>query len=362
MYIQTKKAVILIIFLLSVIFFMGYKIQLNQTNVLSTILISNEANITDASGTKEVWDAVGELKIQPEIFQNYTDVSRTYLQINNAKKFETLIGDNIADKDVVIIVGDTYNDALKNTLIEYPRTKFILIESQYSGTERNLYKVGIKWLGLFKDIEDEIKKTIKTVNKKEKPVVLTYVYEDNSYNQTTTKLLEAVFKDNQDIKINRLPTTLKKIEKDLTESYEVGNKYYLSTDLRLQKVIINKLVSLQRTNIKQVNDYKDEKIRQEKQKKESSFNSESELKDDSKEKEQAPTYKQVHYFGLDSAYLQIGTFDNSIDSVIVQDNVAKIIYDLKFQDVFVEILTKEKPKKEYDLTVKNQGIFINQMK
>lgn len=364
MYIQTKKAIVLMIFLLSIILVLSYKLHLTQSNVLNCLLISDKANITDDSGIKLIWQQMEALKSEPTIFQEYTDVSNNYLQINDENKFNTLINDAVQDKDVIVIVGEKYNKYLLKAAEDNPRVKFILIENSQTLQAENLYKININWEEIFQKVKSDMESELEKSDSKVK-TNLVYIYTDSEYQQKLIGMLRNVFADSKTIQLVFLESNENKLATDLDTSFEYGNTYYFSTDLLLQRQIVDKLVQLQRENIDLVNE---SQVIEENNSSSDSSSSETESNStDSKTKSSDSEdlkadnveFKKIKYYGNDPGYEETGNYDNTLNTVVSKENIFKFEFEFDFKKDLMKVILEEKPSSNYNLNSKDESIKIN---
>ncbi len=337
MYVQLKKVVIVVIFLLSIIGLLGFQNYQLKGTFYNVLLVSNEDDTTTESLTKLVWDEIVTLNVDEDITKYFTNINYKYLEVKNPQDLKRNLENQNGVNDMTIIIGDTYNDYLQDFIDSNPTTKLVLIENTSNLNGENVYKINIDWKDIFESTRQYLKE--ETSNKKnDEPTKVVYLLRD--INDKMFKEFSE-FIDDLNIELVPLDITDSNFSKNLSEKYKEGIEYYINFDFTSQTDITNKLVDLQKENISDLYDY--EKIKS---------------KEEDKDLEKV-NYKPISYMTIYSPNNSLGEYDYALDEEEYTKNIIVDEINFNYYNVLKVIILDEKDNKNFVLSKKDDTLIIN---
>ncbi len=345
MYVQLKKVIIVFIFLFSIIgllTFQNYQLKGTFYNVL---LVSPEDDTTSESLTKIVWDQVSNLNVDEDITKYYTNINYKYLEVKNPQDLKRNLENQNGINDMIIIIGDTYNEYLKDYIDSHPTSKVVLIENTSKISGESVYKINIDWEELFLNARDYLNKEIKELKKdnklgKEEKLKVVYFLsdiEDEKY-KTFNKMVQDL-----DVELIPIDITDSNLLKNIEQKYKDGINYFINFNFNLQTDITKQLVSLQKENITKLYDYQNSK------------------KDNQEEKTlEKVEYKAISYLSVYSPNLSIGEYDYALADEGYTRNIIVNDVNLNYYDILKSIIINKDYKKNTTLNKKDKTLVINQ--
>ncbi len=341
MYVQLKKVVIIIIFLISIIGLLGFQNYQLKGTFYNVLLVSNEDDTTTESLTKVVWDQITNLNVDEDITKYYTNINYKYLEVKNPQDLKRNLENQNGVNDMTIIIGDAYNDYLKNFIDTHPTDKIILVENSSKLSGENIYRVNIDWNEIFASTHDYLKKEIANNEDLLDGEKLKVVYLLNDINDSKYKSFTK-YVDDLDVELIPMDMNDSNFIKDISTKYEEGIQYFINFEFNSQTDITNKLVSLQKENISQVYDYQEQK------------------QDKKDTKIEEVKYKPINYMTIYTPNISLGEYDYALDDKGYTKNIIVNEIGLNYYDVLKEIIINEDSKKKVVLNKKDNTLIINE--
>lgn len=342
MYILTKKFIIIILFLISIILMIEIQNIKYNDQQLNIMLVSNE-DTKDYNLTKIIWDTMSDLEINPQLIKNYSQINNKYLEVDDPQNFTNSVEQNIKDKDIIIFVNDIYDEFLPSIIEKYPDKKFVMINNENTYNQTNAYKISISWNDIFSKLKEQLDQIASSKLSKDNYVKIGYVTTDSKHDTTLYKEFQNVIKN--DKKIQMYPIILNGEDTDdlsehLSDAYNNDVDYYFSPDFSLQADIITSLVELQKTNVYNAN---------------KNISDTSKNNDDKKNREN--NYLPIKYFSLYNEDPRLGQYDDVLQDPVEKENIIYNEFNLNFSHYLIKIyLDKDGKSDNYRLTFKNKGL------
>lgn len=318
MYIQTKKVIILFIFLITIIIGLVYKGQEKDINVINNLLISSDSDLKENNFSKKTLDSLNSLNINKENGKK-KEINNSFITVKETTSFTSVISNQGKDKDNIIIIGQKYDKYISKVVEQYPTTKFILIESKFNAVEENVVTININWERLFKTIISNLKLSDGTT--------LVYILNNNEYEKEVMQKFQSQVSLDGRYQMKVLYSDSTNISEELDKEYkDYKNTQYFCFNYKIQNQIIKELVSLQTENVYEVQ-------------KEQNKNS-----DDKTEL----NYLKIEYTGLYIPNLY-GEYDYTLDGNIEKRNIIKELYDIDLITTLEKIMTGDSKKETINL-------------
>ncbi len=340
MYVQLKKVVIIVIFLLSIIGLLGFQNYQLKGTFYNVLLVSSEDDTTTESLTKVVWDQIINLNVDEDITKYYTNINYKYLEVKNPQDLKRNLENQNGVNDMTVIIGDDYNDYLEDYIETNPTDRIVLVENSSKLSGENVYKINIDWNEIFLSAHDYLKKEIDNNKDLLNGEKLKVVYFLNDINDETYKSFAKYI---EDLNVELVPMDINDSNfiKDISTEYEEGTQYFINFEFNSQTDITNKLVSLQKENISKFYDYQEEK----------------EAKKDSKVTE--VKYKPINYISIYTPNISLGEYDYALDDKGYTKNIIVNEVGLNYYDILKSIIINEDAKKNVVLNKKDSTLIIN---
>ncbi len=345
MYIQKKKIIIILIFLLSIIFMSFIRNSDLSKNILDILIVSPEDDITSEGVTKRVITDIANYNSTND--ENKNILNYNFLEIKNDVSFEATLDEQLENKDIVIVIGEYYNKNLSPVIQNNANIKFILLNNYADFNFENAFKINIS-----KD--DILNEVINYFNSernrliKDKVISSDDVLEINYLNASKlddfySELQEGLDENKFTLVGNNYSYFSSNAFKN---DYNDSNYYYLiNFDFDNQQDIINKLVGAQKDNVysyfKDINENKPVEYSE----------------DDEDEKNDKIEYIPISYIGFYEGDKEIGGFDKLSGNTISHENIIKSSFDVSYETDVLNIILNKSEKKEYNLN-KADGTLI----
>lgn len=375
-YVQTKKAVIIIIFLLTVIGALVYDEYIGNDSNLKILLVSPADNIVDYSLTKNVWDEVEGID-SSELSPLYSSKTTEYVEVQNATDLLGRRIGKVGSKDLVILIGNTYNDVVPELASRNHNTKFVLVESDLDNGRLgmdNVYKMNIDWRSYFEKILSDVASS--------KQDRIAYLIGSSEEDQTRYEKIVEVQKDNdrfENIEIEPIYMKGNSYKEDVTNLYNDGVNDFVSTEFDRQQELLNFLIALQKDNVYKVNKQTEELNSLELQKEKnnagtsannsSSGNSSDNASESTKTnaeiqkeiddlKKKSKKFEKIRFYNVYESQRKEGEFDNILGNEVVTENISPYLFEINIRDELITIVLNGDSNKKISLSTKNDKLEL----
>lgn len=233
---------------------------------LNVAFVYNKTNLFEDNEATNIWTSLEKIqteynkKSDSELQQNpeYRYDNIQLQNVNISSSMSTKLSEYAAKNEVIVLLGNSYNQIISEIIRNNPTTKFILIDSGYKGEFSNLQKIDIDYQAKFDKITGEIKANTETkkilyVDTKQEDDTLYALFENemNSLNDDYDIIRYQV--KNIDDKVE--------VKNDLLKLYDQGIDYVYVENQELNKVVIETTQEVQdeiNTNLAAIDKVKEE--------------------------------------------------------------------------------------------------------
>lgn len=370
MHIQTKKVTIICIFLISIIFMLlieNYNLKAETYNIL---VVSDKDDISKEGLTKNLWEdmTTSYSSSSSKVSKN---INYKYLEVKKKETFKSTIKGNILKNDLLIIMGNQYNEEAIELMNEYPNSKFLFIESDVSIKSPNGYKINIDWQTIYNIIYNYLNGEISHLRYqkelKENEILNVWFLEDDNkerYYDLKKKLSDLNVK-----LINVKPENIKQ-EKALEEYNKSKYMYIINLNFDNQVDLIKQIVKMQKNNVysyhqqftnKEPVQYKATNKGENLENETKANDSDSNLKE---EKEVVPIeYIPIHYIGTYEGDVLLGEYDRVLeDGSVIEKNILEYNFEIDYKKYLDDIIFDKKDTNEYILDKKSNTLKMDRLK
>ncbi len=342
MYIQKKKFIIILIFLLSIIFMSFVRSSNISKNIFDILIVSPEDDLTSEGVTKRVITDIANYNTTSD--ENNNIINYSFLEIKNDVSFEATLDEQLENKDIVIIIGEYYNKNLSSVIQNNANIEFILLNNYDAFKFNNVFKINISKEDILKEVINYFnEERIRLIN--DKVIDSDGVLEINYLNAAKLEDFYADLEENLDE--NMFSFTGHDYSyfssNAFKDDYNDSKYYYLvNFDFDNQRDIINKLVDIQKDNVYSY--FED-------------INESKPVEYSEDEESSKIEYIPISYIGFYEGDKEIGGFDKLSENTISHENIIKSNFDVNYETYILNIISNKSEKKEYNLN-KADGTLI----
>ena len=126
-------------------------------------LLYNGPGVTVQSEEKAVWDSLVDVQNKYKDDENSSSYEEINLNSYNKPKLTAgQLGEIVANKEVLYVLGDSFNDVLLNEINDNKRTKFILIDNSMDFVQPNVIQISFDDFAIAKEAAVSLFSTSKT--------------------------------------------------------------------------------------------------------------------------------------------------------------------------------------------------------
>ncbi len=367
MLIQLKKAIIVFIFLITIIILLLFENYSLKGEFYNILLVSPTSDITAESLTKIVFDDIKDLNNYPEANSYYTSINSSHLEIPSSKSFKKKITEKINSNDMIVIVGELYNDNLEDVINVNLDKTFVLIENDIDIKKENVYKINFAWSSVGDKLENYFTEEVKKADLKDgEKLNVVYFTNGNEKSSKFNKVNEKL----KDVNINLTPidTTLENYNTVIDKYYEAEILYFINLNFENQTNIIKHLVRLQKDNVYEYYEYENNK-----EETQTNDESQSDLEDgddestedeevgDENKEDEEPKFKGIKYLTVYNEDPAIGEYDYITNNYNTTRNIIINSFSYDLTPIFYEMIYNEEGPKNFIINTKNENLEIKKI-
>ncbi len=233
---------IVVIYTFGSIFFQLANELYNPT--LNVAFVYNKTNLLSENEASNIWTNLEAIQ------QNYnkSNLNSQYdgMQLENvniSSEMKSKINEYALKNEVVVLLGDSYNDIIGEIIKNNPQTKFIMIDSNYNREYLNLKTIDVNNKEKYNFIANKVASSTKT-----KKVL--YVETNDSISDNYNIFTNEIQKINPEIEVHYLIVDniddKVEIKNKLTNLYTMGIDYVYVDNQELNKIVIETTRDIQK--------------------------------------------------------------------------------------------------------------------
>ncbi len=211
---------------------------------LNVAFVYNKTNLLSENEASSIWTNMETIQ------QNYNknNLNNQYdgMQLENvniSSQMKSKINEYALKNEVVVLLGDSYNDIIGETIKNNPQTKFIMIDSNYDREYMNLKTIDVNNQEKYNFIANKVAGETKT-----KKVL--YVETNESISDNYNIFTDEIQKINPEIDVQYLMVNniddKVEIKNKLTDLYATGIDYVYVDNQELNKIVIETTRDIQK--------------------------------------------------------------------------------------------------------------------
>ncbi len=211
---------------------------------LNVAFVYNKTNLLSENEASNIWTNLES--IQQDYNKSNLNIQYDGMQLENvniSSQMKSKLNEYALKNEVVVLLGDSYNDIIGEIIKNNPQTKFIMIDSNYDREFLNLKTIDINNQEKYNFIADKIAKTTKT---KKVLYVETNERISDNYSIFTDEIqkidpkieVRYLMVDNIDDKVE--------VKNKLTDLYAKGIDYVYVDNQELNKIVIETTRDIQK--------------------------------------------------------------------------------------------------------------------